>query len=234
MNYNKSKCHVLHIRNNNPKYIYHLNGHILNPTNEEKDLGVLIRPDLSPKSQIKACVSKANKMLGMIKHTFSYLDKEIFLKLYKTFVRPILEYGQEIWSPFHKEDIKEIESVQRRATKLVPHLKDLSYEDRLKHLDLFKLEDRRHRGDLISTFKIINGIMDIDKDSLFKPKPQHHESRTNDSKLQGEKSNTDIRKNTFTQRIIVPWNSLPNFVVKSSDVKSFKRNYDTHIRSKSN
>ena len=70
-------------------------------------------------------------------------------------VRPLLEYCVQVWSPHLRKYIKLIEGVQRRATRLVPELSDLPYEERLKQLKLTTLEERRVRGDMIETYKII-------------------------------------------------------------------------------
>ena len=59
------------------------------------------------------------------------MDKSLFLKLYKTLVRPHLDYGNSIWYPISKKNIQSIENVQRRATRIVPELKNLTYEERL-------------------------------------------------------------------------------------------------------
>ena len=101
---------------------------LLDETKTYKDLGVNLSNDLKVRHHIDICVAKANSALGMIKRTFTYIDRDIFLLTYKTFVRPILEYCQEIWSPYLTKDVDKIESVQRRATKLVPQLKEMSYE----------------------------------------------------------------------------------------------------------
>ena len=139
------------------------NGQTSNITecNEEKDLGVIIDNKLTFDSHIQEAINRANRILGLIKRTFSYLDKEMFLMLYKGLVRPILEYGNVIWSPHLKRQSSAIEKVQRRATKLLPGLKDYNYEERLKYLKLPSLKARRFRGDIIQCFKIFRGIDDV-------------------------------------------------------------------------
>ena len=69
-------------------------------------------------------------------------------------VRPHLEFGNVAWSPRLEKDRNLIEGVQRRATKMVPEIKDLEYEERLKRMDLPSLRYRRARGDMIDTYKI--------------------------------------------------------------------------------
>ena len=89
--------------------------------------------------------------------------------LYKAIVRPHLEYGNAIWGPFYQNDIKKIESIQRRATKLISHLKDKTYEDMLRDLELLSLIYRRRRGDMNLIFKIMNGLVRLDTSDLFTP-----------------------------------------------------------------
>ena len=100
-------------------------------------------------------VDKANRMLGLIRIGFDCLNKEIFMNLYPALVRPLLEYCVQVWSPHKRKHVNLIEGVQRRATKLVPELKNLPYEERLKKLGLTTLEDRRIRGDMIETYKMM-------------------------------------------------------------------------------
>ncbi|CAL4122992.1 unnamed protein product, partial [Meganyctiphanes norvegica] len=134
----------------------------LSETSEEKDLGVVIDSDLKFSKHIKGIVAKANRMIGMIKISFESLDDDMFLNLYNTLVRPLLEYCVHAWSPYLKRDITLLENVQRRATRLVRRLKNMDYETRLKELKLTKLEDRRTRGDMILTYRLINGLEGID------------------------------------------------------------------------
>ncbi|WP_227632641.1 hypothetical protein, partial [Klebsiella pneumoniae] len=95
--------------------------------------------------------------LACIKKGISSRDKTIILPLYRTLVRPHLEYAVQFWSPVLRRDVLELERVQRRATKLIKGLEDLSYEERLQTLNLFSLERRRLRGDMISMYKYRTG-----------------------------------------------------------------------------
>jgi len=87
--------------------------------------------DLKWDNQCKEVVSKANNILCMIKWDFTGRTKETILLLYKSLVRPHLDYCSQIWNPHDVKDIKPIEGVQRRATKLVQSVKDLHYDVRL-------------------------------------------------------------------------------------------------------
>ena len=82
------------------------------------------------------------------------------LTLFKSFVRPHIEFANQAWAPYPIKHITAIENVQRRATKTIPGLKDLNYEQRLRHTNLPSLLYRRIRGDIIEVFKICHGIYD--------------------------------------------------------------------------
>ncbi|KAK7093852.1 hypothetical protein V1264_007538 [Littorina saxatilis] len=103
----------------------------INECDEEKDIGVVFDSNLSFDPHIRGVVSKANQRIGIIKRTFSFLDKDTFLKLYKAFVRPLVEYANVVWSPFLKRQSQTIERVQRRATKILKECRDKSYAERL-------------------------------------------------------------------------------------------------------
>ena len=104
----------------------------------------------------------------MIKRNFVDRSKETILLLYKSLVRPHLEYCCQVWSPHYSKDIKLInEGVQRRATKLINGMANLHYEERLRHLGLMSLKTRRVRGDLIEVFKFFNRSYTVDADIFF-------------------------------------------------------------------
>ena len=94
---------------------------------KEQDLGIWCTADLKPTLQCQHAVSKAMKVLGLIKRTFNYFNANSLVKLYKTYVRPHLEYCVQVWSPFLVGDIDALERVQHRATKLIPSIANLPY-----------------------------------------------------------------------------------------------------------
>ena len=152
LRFNPDKCHVLTIgkfENIRHTERYRLYGNELDHVFEEKDLGVHIDSELKFDEHVSVKVNKANAMVGLIRRSFSFLDGELFKKLFTSFVRPHLEYAQAVWHPYLLKHKRMIENVQIRATKLVDGLKDLSYEERLQKLGLPTLDFRRERGDMI-------------------------------------------------------------------------------------
>ena len=89
--------------------------------------------------------AKAMQSLGLIKRAFTHWTKESFLILYKTYIRPHLEYCVSIWNPHLARNIDKLERTQQRATKLVPELAHLPYEARSQHINLYSLYCRRQR-----------------------------------------------------------------------------------------
>ena len=165
--------------------------------------------------------------MGIIFRTFTYLDPEMFKNLYKSIVRPHLEYGTVIWSPMYKKDKIAIENVQRRATKLVRSCKDLSYPERLRKLGLPSLEYRRERSDLIQVYKILNDIDKINKDKLL-TLSAYGATRGHPKKIFKERPRLNIRANSFSNRVVNTWNNLPEHVVMAPSVNAFKSRLNTH------
>ena len=99
--------------------------------NYEKDLGLWMTSSLKPSLQCDKAAASATRILGMHKRTFSFMSKELFVFLYKTYVRPHLEYCVQLWSSYLVRDIDNLERVQRHATKLVSEFTKLTYESRL-------------------------------------------------------------------------------------------------------
>jgi len=132
---------MMHFGHNNLKLDYLLDNKTLQKVHQEKDLGVIISDDMKSSHQCIQAYSKANKMSGVINRAIFYKSKEVMLSLYKTLVRPHLEYYTVAWSPHYVKDKVLLERVQRRFTRMVPELKELSYPDRLKKLGLWSLEE---------------------------------------------------------------------------------------------
>jgi hypothetical protein len=197
----------------------------------EKDIGVVFRRDLSPSDHCAAVVAKATRVLATMKRSFTFMETDMFLPLYKTLVRPLLEYGAPAWSPCSRDDIDALEKVQHRATKLVPSLRHLSYPERLRRLRLPTLIYRRVRGDLITTYRLVQGLDDFDYRQLFTLSADAHNHPTRGIRKMykpGLRRNWPLTacKNAFNHRVVNWWNRLPEDVVTAPSLNSFKEHLD--------
>ena len=152
LKFNETKCKAMHVGRNNPRNDYKIGSVLLEKVSEERDLGVHLSDNLKPSLQCFEAAKKASSALGIIKRTFSTFEISSFALLYKTNVRCHMEYCVQAWNPYYRKDIDNLEKIQRRATRMVPELRHLSYSDRLQRLKLTSLEDRRQRGDLIEAY----------------------------------------------------------------------------------
>ena len=230
LKFNNDKCHVLtmgKLDNITHTHRYTLNEGELEHVFEEKDLGVIIDMELKYEEHIATKVRKANAIVGLIRRSFDFLDCDLFRRLYTTFVRPHLEYAQEVWSPHLSKYIKLIENVQIRATKLVNDLSSLQYPERLKKLELPTLKYRRMRGDMIQVYKHFHTY---DRSILSHSfQPQYRSSRKHNFQLvwQMAKDGTrGVQANSFYFRTTKTWNNLPREVVNASNINTFKNLLD--------
>ena len=229
MLFNFGKCKCLHTGHGNLNVNYKMGGTVLGTTVKEKDLGVTISADMKVSEHCGIAASKGNRILGLIRRNITYKGKKLIIPLYKAIVRPHLEYCIQAWRPYRKKDIDTLERIQRRATKMIPELRDLSYEERLEECGLTTLETRRLRGDQIEVFKILNGYENIDRNMFFSFKKDSR-TRGHEVKLVKDQCRLDIRKHSFSQRTINDWNKLSTDCVTASSVNMFKNKVDTYLR----
>ena len=221
MMFNVLKCKVMHLGKNRLDAQYSLNGTILETVDEEKDLGVVLKSDLKVSSQCAQAYGKANRMLGVINRTIKYKTKEVMLSLYKSLVRPLLEYCTAAWSPHYVKDKVLLEKIQHRFTKMIPEVRDETYEDRIEHLGLWTLEERRNRADLIEVFKMHKGTTKLPFDRFFEINSLSC-TRGHPLKLKKRRCNTELRQHFFSERVLNRWNGLDCEIVLAPSVESFK------------
>jgi hypothetical protein len=209
---------------------YYVGADPVKNVNSEVDLGVCVDSELNFDEQRKLRIGKANKMVGAVRRSFQFLDPYTFVKLYKSMIRCHVENAVPVWFPYLQKDIDEVEAVQRRATKMLAATKGLEYEDRLRLLKLPTLVYRRHRGDLIELFKMLNGQYDQEVLPHFDMRndivTNSRNIRNHSKQLFITRSSQDVRANFFTKRVAPVWNGLTQNVVDAPSVDCFKERLD--------
>jgi len=202
------------------KHEYGLGGEWLESSPEEKDLGVLVDQKLNMSRQCALAAQKANCILGCTKSSVASRSREGILPLCFALVRPPLEYCVQLCGPQHKKDTDMLEWLQRRAMKMIRGLEYLSYEHRLRDLELFSLEKTRLWGDLLAAFQYLKGAYRKHGEGLF---TRVHSDRTqgNGCKLKEDRFRLDIRKKFFTMRAVKHWHMLPSEAVDAPSLAVF-------------
>ena len=230
LKFHPDKCKIMSIGKKITNFNYNMHTDDLREISlpyvqSEKDVGVTFDENMTFREEINRRTAKASSIMGMIRRNFTYLDVDTFKMLFKAFVRPHLEYGSPIWNPRLKRDIEELEKVQRRATKQLPATKNMTYEERLRLLKLPTLRFRRLRGDMIETYKLLQGIYDDTLPDLIKP-VEDRIKKGHSRKLSQERARTSTRSQSFTHRIVNSWNSLSEEVVTAPSINTFKNRLD--------
>jgi len=159
MEFNVDKCKVMHVGNTNNNSSYYMEGSQLTEVSYEKDLGVWISADMKCSKQCMYAFNKATRVLGIIKRTIRFKYTKVMLSLYKTLLKPHVEYCSSAWNPHYIKDMQLIEKVQSRFTKMIKNMDGKTYEERLHWLRLWSFEERRNRQDLIEVFtRVVQAI----------------------------------------------------------------------------
>jgi hypothetical protein len=191
-----------------------------------KDLGVHVSKDLKWEIHIKNIVRQASFTSYQVLKSFRSKNIWTLLKLYKSYVRPKLEYNSPVWSPYLVKDINAVEKVQQRFTKIacrrcnIPYV---SYADRLTKLNMLSLQHRRVRFDLIKLFQIVNNISDLNFHSFFVFQNSSYSLRNNTCKILPKQRFTSSAWNgSFFERAPRYWNKLSNDITSVGSLEAFK------------
>ena len=226
------KCAILSIGRNaeETNRCFKLGNEVVQPLSTVTDLGVQISHDLSFALHINKIVAKAHARANLIHKCFISKDAATLIKAFTVYVRPIVEYASVVWSPYHINEINKLESVQRRFTKRIVGLSSKSYAERMSMLQLDSLEVRRLRFDLLYTYKILFGLVDIDWSKMFSLN-RFAVTRGHCYKLYARTSRINVRHNFFCNRVVNAWNRLPeegdnNYFKSYNSFRSFLMSFD--------
>ena len=222
----QSKCNILTLGSKELLTKLHFDGNYIAQSHNVRDLGITIDSDLKFKSHIHSIVTTANQRSSLILRCFLSRNPDSLVRVFKVYVRPLLEYASTSWSPSYFAQILQIESVPRTFTRRVPGCQHLPYNERLATLKLQSLEHRRLIADLVMCFNIVCGFDCLNITDFFNINT-NNSLRGHSFKLVVPIAKTNIRKFFFACRIIPIWNSLPNDLVTIQTSCLFKR----HVKS---
>ncbi|XP_065883935.1 uncharacterized protein [Dysidea avara] len=225
LKFNISKCNWLHLGKPHGFGECVIDGTTITSCDVVKDLGIMIDNQLKFQDHTTTVAKKANRLLAVIHKTFQNFNHATFIKLYKSYIRPMLEYGNIIWGPQYILDQEQIEKIQRRATKLVQDLQNCTYNDCLTALNLPSLKYRRLRGDMIMFYQLLHSHLSLGTSDLFTTATSST-TRGHNYKLFKPQATSRVRSTFFTVRAINDWNSLPNHIVNVPTLNDFK-NFST-------
>ena len=213
------KCQVISIGRNAQEYEYKVGQNDIGRCNSIKDLGIWVDSSLKPSLHCHKVSTTANYKCISIHKNFVSKDPKFLMKLFDNYVKSNLCYCSVITNPTLKKDINTLEKVQRRFTKHINNMHNLSYEDRVKQLNIHSLEYERLKTDLIYAYKIMNGLLPTQGVAFCI-------SNRNTRQRLTTKFKTTERQNFITNRIVNIWNQLPENIVESNSLNAFKRNLE--------
>ena len=233
MTFNPDKCEVMRITHHRDTSVptYNFFGKPLKVVHKSKDLGIIMSNNLKWSDQVNSTVNKANRILGLIKRTIGSSNTAVFAKLYQALVRPVLEYAAPVWSPYLVKDVKALESIQRRASRLALNQKrgEMHYDQRCLLLKWDTLEKRRSYLSLVECYKTVFNLNGIIFDEIFEYKHSTRTRANHKYALYTKLPRIDCYKHSFFVRIVKEWNALPSQVVEVDNVSKFKCLLRSHM-----
>lgn len=225
---NAEKCVVLRFQRGEvswdgviPLSRYNINGEHINIVSSHKDLGVTVDNTLRFHVHIRQIVNKAAGLSSNILKTTLCRSEHFMKTLLISHIRPLLEYASPVWNTGYLGDLRLLESVQRRWTKMIDGLGDVPYSHRLAVLDLYSVKGRLLRADMLKCWKIFHGKCGLRPEDIFAVAPpigtRGHRYKTTYSVC-----STESRRRFFSHRCVGVWNSLPDDVVALESLQSFK------------
>ena len=226
--FNESKCVAMRLHRRNLEWDelgainrYYMNGKEITLVSSHKDLGVIVDSSLRFHIHIRSIAAKAAGMVSNFLRSTICRSRSFMTSIFKTHIRPLLEFASSLWYTGYLEDVRLLEGIQRRWTRQIEGIEHLPYNERLAILDLYSINGRLLRADLILYWKIFNGHSSILPEDLFTldTRPGNRGHRF---KVQHLFAITEARRRSFSFRCIKEWNALPDSVVSSSSLTSFK------------
>ena len=216
------KCLVLHCGAANPRHRYHCGGSALPEADSVVQLGVTRSSDCTFREHVSKVAQRARQLLGQCFRAMQCRDPAFMLRIYRTYILPGLSYASQIWSPHLRQEIDELEEVQRRFTKRLVGQAQLSYGARLSDLSLLSLEAQRQLTDYVTVYKLRHGLMGITLDDVGLSLSTNN-TRGGGVRLQQRQTVSVASASLFKFRAPIAWNSLPADAVQKPTLSQFKQ-----------
>ena len=216
------KSVVMHCGRNQPNFIYTLKGSPMPCVESFKDLGVVRSHNGHITEQCCAVYSKASRLAGAIRHIFQQRSPQLMWPAFQSYILPILMYCSQAWNPVLVYDSNLIEKVQRRYTKSIAGLRQLSYGDRLKSLSALSLRNRRLYADLVFAYKAVHGLFNCQA-SDFGLHMVTSSTRGSGTRLAQRRVKSRIFSGLYCVRAPSQWNKLPLDITNCRTLATFKK-----------
>ena len=204
---------------------------IISPSSNVLDLGVYMSSNCTFDFHVASVYKRCSNLTGWILRTFNTRETITMMTLFKSLVLSRLDYASQLWSPHLVKSIYLIEKVQRSFTKHITGIKNKPYDERLKLLNLYSVQRRRDRYQIIYLWKIIEGLVP----NLSTPITCTYSERRGRSCVVSHVNMGrlgTLSYNSFRWRSIRMFNKLPKYVriVSSCSIDKFKSQLDKHLR----
>ena len=229
MEFHPDKCQLLRIslKKNTSNYNYQIHNTQIEETTNAKYLGITINNKLSWNTHINNVCQKGNNTLNFIHRNFGTCNQKIKTNLYKTYVRPVLEYSSSVWDPHTQTNKDRIEMVQRRAARFVKNdysREQTSVTNMLHQLNWTSLEERRTRNKITLLYKALNDIISISTEHL-RITQTHTRQHQN---FYIPFARTNAYRHSFFMDTIRHWNTLPPHIRSAPTLTSFQTALSQH------
>ena len=219
---NSSKCkHICFGRRNIDTPSFNINNNPIETVESHGDLGVRIDKNLKFHAHINNTVGYLHALTTSILGCTLNRESSFIMNIYKSHIRPKIEYGSCVWNVGYLGDLRKLERLQKRWTRAVSDLAGQNYKERLDALDLYSIKGRLLRADMIYVWKIMHGYSSISPEDLFVIENSGR-TRGHPLKIKILRSHQEIRSRFFTARVIAPWNALGSDTVMSESISKFK------------
>ena len=203
----------------------------VNSTHSQKHLGLSLDNKLNFYSHLKEKIAKANKGIGTIKRLYKNLPRNALLSIYKSFIRPHLDYADIIYDQPHNQSLSDrIESVQYNAALAITGaIRGTSRERLYQELGFESLSNRRWYRRLTMFFNIASGNCPNYLTNILPTRQTSYNTERNNL-YYTYRANTDYFKNSFFPCSVNKWNKLDSDIRNSKSISIFKKSLLGFIR----